>query len=37
VTVIIEETCFRVVDGEVEISTHSRKGDPVTRYIADTR
>jgi transposase InsO family protein len=37
VTVVIEETCFRVLDGEVEISTHPRKGDPVTRYRADAR
>ncbi|MFE3738896.1 hypothetical protein [Streptomyces sp. NPDC059134] len=37
VTVVIEETCFRVLDCEVEISTHLRKGDPVTRYRADAR
>ncbi|MFI0451249.1 hypothetical protein [Actinomadura sp. 6N118] len=37
VTVIIEETCFRVLDGDVEISTHPRKGGPVTRYITDSR
>jgi hypothetical protein len=37
VTVVIEETCFRVLDGEVEISTHPVKGGPVTRYIADPR
>ncbi|MET9419106.1 IS481 family transposase, partial [Streptomyces klenkii] len=37
VTVVIEETCFRVLDGEVEISTHPRKGSPVTRYITDAR
>ncbi|CAM4395006.1 integrase core domain-containing protein [Nocardiopsis rhodophaea] len=37
VTVVIEETCFRVLDGEVEISTHAGKGGPVTRYVADTR
>ncbi|MFD4811789.1 hypothetical protein, partial [Streptomyces sp. NPDC058418] len=36
VTVVIEETCFRVLDGEVEISTHPLKG-PITRYIADPR
>ncbi|MEU6190782.1 IS481 family transposase [Nocardia sp. NPDC047038] len=37
VTVVIEETCFRVLDGEVEISTHPRKGGQVTRYIAGSR
>lgn len=37
VTVVIEETCFRVLDGEVEISTHPLKNGPVTRYIADPR
>jgi hypothetical protein len=37
VTVIIEETCFRVLDGDVEISTHPRKGGPVTRYMTDSR
>ncbi|MEV8529816.1 IS481 family transposase [Streptomyces sp. NPDC052000] len=37
VTVVIEETCFRVLDGEVEISTHPLKGGPVTRYIAGPR
>ncbi|MET8832001.1 hypothetical protein ABZX40_39130 [Streptomyces sp. NPDC004610] len=37
ITVVIEETCFRVLDREVEISAHPRKGDPVTRYRADAR
>ncbi|WP_408055396.1 IS481 family transposase [Streptomyces paludis] len=37
VTVVIEETCFRVLDGEVEISTHPRKGGAVLRFIADSR
>lgn len=37
VTVVIEETCFRVLDGDVEVSTHPRKGGPVTRYVADSR
>ncbi len=37
VTVVIEETCFRVLDGEVEISSHPLKGNPVTRYRADAR
>ncbi|MFD4407767.1 hypothetical protein ACFWPH_33910, partial [Nocardia sp. NPDC058499] len=32
-----EETGFRVLDGEIEISTHPRKGGPVTRYIAGSR
>ncbi|WP_432190643.1 IS481 family transposase [Streptomyces sp. Tue6028] len=34
VTVIIEETCFRVLDGDVEISTHPRKTGPGQRFIA---
>ncbi|MBP0456066.1 hypothetical protein [Streptomyces montanisoli] len=37
VTVVIEETCFRVLDGEFEISTHPLKGGPATRYVADPR
>ncbi|MFD5315815.1 hypothetical protein [Streptomyces sp. NPDC127098] len=37
VTVVIEKTCFRVLHGEVEISTRPTKGDRVTRYRADTR
>ncbi|GAA4982775.1 hypothetical protein [Kitasatospora paranensis] len=37
VTVVIEDTCLRVLDGDVEISTHPRRGGPVARYIADFR
>ncbi|MFI6396218.1 hypothetical protein [Nonomuraea sp. NPDC050540] len=37
VTVVIEETCFRVLDGDVEISTHARNGGHVSRYVADSR
>lgn len=35
VTVLIEETVFRVLDGDVELSTHRRTSDkPVTRFKA---
>ncbi|MEU6768121.1 IS481 family transposase [Streptomyces sp. NPDC046853] len=34
VTVVIEETCFRVLDGDVEISTHTRRVGPGQRFIA---
>ncbi|MFD5264790.1 hypothetical protein [Streptomyces sp. NPDC058335] len=28
--------CFRLLDGDTELSTHPRKGDPVTRYRLDS-
>ncbi|MCQ9179858.1 hypothetical protein KMT30_12655 [Streptomyces sp. IBSBF 2953] len=38
VTIVIEDTVFRVQDGDVELSTHARTSDkPVTQFRATAR
>lgn len=38
VVILIEDTVFRVLDGDVELSTHARTNDkPVTQFKATAR
>ncbi|MFD9475144.1 IS481 family transposase [Streptomyces goshikiensis] len=38
VTIVLEDTCFRVLDGDVELSTHPRTSDkPITGFRAPNR
>lgn len=38
VAIVIEDTVFRVLDGDIELSTHARTSDkPVTQFKATAR